>query len=269
MSRMLTLNDAGWELVRSSAAHGRRTDALTRAKRLLARPDLSASVAAEAHRLAGELLTEAERYSEARRHLSAAAALEPACAFAFHLWGLAHERDPHGCDRRAAVRFRRASELEPENHLYRAEFGRAAVRSGAGKTGVRELRAAADAAPGDAAVICVVVEGLAPRADAGALPVSGESGTRGAVAARAVRGGAEGTTAIERAAGNHAARAGCRVRHGRRPRGSPVRPHRGGRRDREGRIGPAGRGVVPEAALPAALSPQRGPVRELGNSLHE
>jgi hypothetical protein len=157
---MLTLNDAGWELVRSSAAHGRRADALAGAKRLLARPDLSASVAAEAHRLAGELLIETERYSEARRHLSAAAALEPRCARVLYLWALTHERDPHGCDRRAALRLRRASQLEPENHLYRAAFGRAAVRSGAAKTGVRELRAAADGAPGDAAVVHVAVEGL-------------------------------------------------------------------------------------------------------------
>ena len=160
MSRMLTLNDAGWELVRTSAAHGRRADALNRVTRLLARPDLSASVAAEANRLAGELLIDAERYSDARRHLSAAAALEPRCARGFYLWGLAHERDPHGCDRRAAARFRRASELEPQNHPYRAAFGRAAVRCDALKTGVRELLAAADAAPGDAAVIRVAAEGL-------------------------------------------------------------------------------------------------------------
>jgi hypothetical protein len=160
MSRTLTLIGIGWEMVRSSAAHGRRADALTRVIRLLARPDLPASVAAEANRLAGELLTEVERYSEARRHLSAAAALEPNCAHAFHLWGLAHERDPHGCDRRAAQRFRRASELEPTNHLYRAAFGRAAVRCDAVKTGVRELLAAADAAPGDVAVIGVAVGGL-------------------------------------------------------------------------------------------------------------
>ena len=160
MSRTLTLIDAGWELVRSTAAHGRRSDALSRTARLLARPDLPASVAAEAHRLAGELLTDAERYSEARRHLSAAAALEPNCARGFHLWGLAQERDPHGCDRRAAIRFRRASELEPGNHLYRAAFGRAAVRCGLRKTGVRELLAAAEAAPGELKVIRVAVEGL-------------------------------------------------------------------------------------------------------------
>jgi Flp pilus assembly protein TadD len=160
MSRTLTLLDAGWESVRSSAAHGRRADALTRTTRLLARPDLPASVAAEAHRLAGELLTEAHRYSEARRHLRAAAALEPSCARTFHLWGLAHELDPHGCDRRAAVCFRHAAKLEPNSATYRAAFGRAAVRCGRTKTGTRALVAAADTAPADVAVMRVVIDGL-------------------------------------------------------------------------------------------------------------
>src|SRR5262245_42571199 len=160
MSRTLTLIDSGWESVRSSAKHGRRTDALARATRLLARPDLPASVAAEAHRLAGELLSDAERYSEARRHLRAAAALEPSCARTFHLWGLAQELDPHGCDRRAALCFRQASELEPANAQYRAAFGRAAMRCGATKTGKQALLAAADAAPGDVAVMRVVIDGL-------------------------------------------------------------------------------------------------------------
>jgi tetratricopeptide (TPR) repeat protein len=166
MSRTLTLIDridlidAGWQLVRSAAAHGRRADALSGAVRLLARPDLPASVAAEAHRLAGELLIDAERYPEARRHLSAAAAFAPTCARAFHLWGLAHERDPHGRDRRAARCFKRAGELEPANELYRAAFGRAAVRCGAVKTGVRELEAALAAAPGELEVVRVAVGGL-------------------------------------------------------------------------------------------------------------
>jgi hypothetical protein len=74
---MLNLIGAGWESVRFTAKHGRRTDALTQTTRLLAHPDLPALVAAEAHQLAGELLTEAEQYSAARRHLRAAAALEP------------------------------------------------------------------------------------------------------------------------------------------------------------------------------------------------
>jgi tetratricopeptide (TPR) repeat protein len=160
MSKTLTLISAGWSLIRSSAAQGRRTDALNRLRRLLARPDVPAPVAADAHRLAGELLTDAERYSEARRHLRAAAALEPKYARTYYLWALAQERDPLGCDRRAARGFRQASRLEPENALYRAAFGRAAVRCNRVKTGVRELLAAAEAALGDLGVVRVVVDGL-------------------------------------------------------------------------------------------------------------
>src|SRR5262249_29209046 len=128
--------------------------------RLLALPDLPASLAAEAHRLAGELFLEVERYSEARRHLRAAAVLEPSHARTFHLWALAFEDDPHGCDRRAAARARQAGELEPGNDLYRAAFGRAAMRAGRTKLGVRAMLAAANRAPGEIAVLRIAVDGL-------------------------------------------------------------------------------------------------------------
>jgi hypothetical protein len=160
MSKMLALIGAGWASVRSSVVHDRRPDSLSRLTRLLARPDVPAPVAADAHRLAGELLSDAQQHPEARRHLRAAAALEPAHARTFYLWGLAHERDPHGDDRRAAFRFRKASTLEPENALYRAAFGRAAVRCDRVKSGARELLAAAAAAPADLAVLRVVTDGL-------------------------------------------------------------------------------------------------------------
>ncbi len=170
MSRMLTLLHAGWTSIRFSAAQGRRTDALNRLTRLLARPDVPTPVAADAHRLAGELLTDAERYPEARRHLRAAAVLEPSHARTFYLWGLACERDPHGDDRRAARLFRKASQLENDNALFRAAFGRAAVRCDAVKLGMRELLAAADATPGDLAVVRVAIDGLL---EAGKLDAAG------------------------------------------------------------------------------------------------
>jgi hypothetical protein len=160
MSRMLTLIQAGWSSIRFSAAQGRRTDLLSRLTRLLSRPDVPTPIAADAHRLAGELLTDAEKYTGARRHLRAAAALEPMHARTHYLWALAQELDPHGCDRRAALRFRRAVQLEPTNALYRACFGRAAVRCGRLKSGIRALLAAADRAPGELAVLRVVVDGL-------------------------------------------------------------------------------------------------------------
>jgi hypothetical protein len=157
---MLTLIQAGWSSIRVSAEQGRRTDALTRLARLLSRDDVPTPIAADAHRLAGELLTDAEQYARARRHLRAAAALEPRHARTHYLWALAHERDPHGCDRRAAMRFHAAARLEPASALYRACFGRAAVRCGGLTRGVRDLLAAADQAPGDLAAIRVVIDGL-------------------------------------------------------------------------------------------------------------
>src|SRR4051794_24951916 len=111
MSRTLTLLDSGWASARALARAGRRGDALALIGRLLGRPDIPAAVAADARRLAGELELEAERYAAARRHLRAAAALEPSHAQTHYRLGLAHERDPHGDDRRAAVRFKKASDL--------------------------------------------------------------------------------------------------------------------------------------------------------------
>jgi Flp pilus assembly protein TadD len=157
---MLTLLESGWAFARALARAGRRTDALALLGRLLGRPDLPAAVAADARRLAGELELEAERYAAARRHLRAAAALEPTHAGTHYRLGLAYERDPHGDDRRAAARFKKASDLEPANPLYRAAFGRAAVRCDAVKTGVRALLVAADAAPGNVPMLRVVVGGL-------------------------------------------------------------------------------------------------------------
>jgi hypothetical protein len=160
MSRTLTMIHAGWASVQSLVRDGRRRDALTQLERLLACPDLPVPVAANAHRLTAELLIDAERFAMARRHLRVVAGLEPCCARTHYLAGLAFEKDPHGDDRRAAVRFRKASALEPHNPLFRACFGRAAVRCDRLKTGVRALLGAADAAPDSLPVVRVVVGGL-------------------------------------------------------------------------------------------------------------
>jgi tetratricopeptide (TPR) repeat protein len=157
---MLSLVHAGWDSTRALARAGRRSAAVAQLNRLLAVPGLPASVAADARRLAGELLTDAGKYAEARRHLRAAAKLEPGHARTQYLLGLAWERDPDGCDRRAAVRYKKALAGEPANALYRAAFGRAAARCGMARRGVRELIAAAHAAPADPAVVRVVVGGL-------------------------------------------------------------------------------------------------------------
>ncbi len=160
MSRTLTLVGAGWESVRATAERGQRADALSRLTRLLARPDVPAARAAEGHRFAGELALGLGRHATARRHLRAAAALEPAHAGTHHLAGRAWEEDPDGCDRKAAIRYRTAAKLDAANPLYRAAFGRAAARCGKVKFGCREMLAATEQVPGDAAVVRVVVNGL-------------------------------------------------------------------------------------------------------------
>jgi tetratricopeptide (TPR) repeat protein len=158
MSRTLSLVHGGLTAARDLARRGRRPEALTRLRQLLATADVPPATAAEAHRLAAELLIDRDRFGAARRHLRAALGLEPRCAAAYYLAGLASERDPAGNDRRAAVRFRRASELEPTNANYRAAFGRALVRAGLVNAGARALEAAADAA--DLTVLRVAVDGL-------------------------------------------------------------------------------------------------------------
>jgi len=160
MSRTLTLLEAGWESVRATAERGQRTSALKRLKQMLARPDVPAACAAEWHRFAGQLALALARYTTARSHLRAAARLEAAHANTRFLQGLAWEDDPDGCDRRAALCFKKAVALDAANPLYRAYFGRAAARCGKVKLGAREMLAAAQVAPGETSVLRVVVGGL-------------------------------------------------------------------------------------------------------------
>jgi tetratricopeptide (TPR) repeat protein len=159
MSRTLLLNDTLWASAKALATVGRRADAVARVESLLSRPDLSASVEADARRLAAELLLDSENYPDARRHLCAAAARQPGHAHTQYLLGLAHEGDPLGEPRKAAARFRRAAELAPANAAYRAAYGRAAVRAGRPNAGAKALLAVA-AETDDAAVFAVVVGGL-------------------------------------------------------------------------------------------------------------
>jgi tetratricopeptide (TPR) repeat protein len=119
-------------------------------------------LAPEAHRFAGELAMELARYTTAQRHLKAAAALEPEHARTRFLLGRVWEEDPDGCDRRAAICFKKAVALDAANPLYRAAFGRAAARCGKVKFGTREMLAATGTAgtAGDMTVVRIAVGGL-------------------------------------------------------------------------------------------------------------
>lgn len=159
MSRMLTLVRTGWECARETAERGNRAGALAQLERVLARPDVPTELAAEAHRFAGELALHLERYATARRHLKAALALADDAKTRF-LQGRAWEKDPDGCDRRAAICFKKAVALDETNPLFRVAFGRAAARCGKLKRGTREMLAATEATPGDVNVVRIAVTGL-------------------------------------------------------------------------------------------------------------
>ncbi len=160
MSRTLTLIRTGWDSIRSIAACGRKADALAQLELLLVRTDVPTDIAAEGHQLAGTIALDLGRFTTARRHLKAASGFDVTDANTRYLTGRAWEEDPEGCDRKAAIAFRKATLLDGTNPLYRAAFGRAAARCGQVRRGVCEMTAAADQAADDVAVVRVAVNGL-------------------------------------------------------------------------------------------------------------
>jgi Flp pilus assembly protein TadD len=101
-----------------------------------------------------------EKYRRARKLLREAVALAPTDAGLWFEMGRAYEDDPHGCDRKAARRYKKAAQLNANEPKYKAALGRAMVRINEVGSGVRVLCRAADAAPTDADVLGVVAEGL-------------------------------------------------------------------------------------------------------------
>ncbi len=160
MSKKLSLIPMAWESIRSLAERGQRIAALEQLTAFLSRLDVPVSIAVDAHRLAAELAIGAQRFATARRHLQVAIALDATHANTHYLAGIAWEEDPDGCDRRAAICFRRAEKLDSANAVYRAAFGRAAARCGKLKLGVREMLIAATQTPHDIRVVRVAVQGL-------------------------------------------------------------------------------------------------------------
>ena len=160
MSRMLTFHDAAWASARECAANGRRADALVRLAPLLSSPDTPPAIFLLAHRLAARVRAAGENFRAARKHLHIAAKLAPQTAEIHYELGVAFERDPYGCDRRAARRFREAVKRNPREAKYVAALGRALVRINRVRAGVKHLRTAAELAPANATVLKVVADGL-------------------------------------------------------------------------------------------------------------
>ena len=160
MSRTLQFLSACWTQARAAATAGDRATALRRVAPVLADPDCPPVLRRSAHRLAARTLVSAGKFAAARKHLKAVCELAPLDATAQHDLGVAYEDDPYGCDRRAAVCFKRAVGLRPTDGRFRAARGRALVRVGRLKRGVAELLAAVESNPADSVVLGVVLDGL-------------------------------------------------------------------------------------------------------------
>ncbi len=160
MSRMLTFFDAVWASARDHAVAGRRHQALTALAPLLSSPAAPERLTLLAHRLAARLFAAAENYRKARKHLRIAEKCDPHNAEIHFELAQAQDRDPYGCDRRAAYRYQLAVKSAPRTPKYLAAFGRSLIRLNRVSRGVRYLREAAAKAPCDAVVLSIVVEGL-------------------------------------------------------------------------------------------------------------
>lgn len=141
-------------------ARGKTGTALRLCESFLSIHDLPPAEAAKAHRHAAEVEGRSGNFSAARRHLRAAARLEPEHAATRFLLGRAFDRDPFGSPRLAAKHYRAAVNRDGGNAHYRAAFGRAAVKAGLRATGCRALARAAAMAAGDVSVLEVVIDGL-------------------------------------------------------------------------------------------------------------
>jgi tetratricopeptide (TPR) repeat protein len=150
MSRTLLLINDGWAVAQKLVRDGRGSDALDHLNRLLGRVDLPGPIAADAHRSAAKLHLDMGQFAKARRRLRTLLSLV----------GRTFEDDAKGSDERAARWYKKATALAPTVTLYRAAFGRAAVRCNHLRTGIQALQRASAAAPGDLAVLRIVVDGL-------------------------------------------------------------------------------------------------------------
>lgn len=159
MSRMLSLLDGGLAAAAHHYLTGRAAHAAATLSQLRGGTD-SPAEGVRVLRAAAAVAFGQEKYRRARKLLREAIALAPTNAGLWFEMGRAHEDDPHGCDRKAARRYKKAAQLNANEPKYKAALGRAMVRINEVGSGVRVLCRAADAAPTDPDVLGVVAEGL-------------------------------------------------------------------------------------------------------------
>ena len=162
MSRMLIFPfaDSAIASARVLFQLGRTSEALSRLQAVLHQERLSADTAFAVHQLAGEIALDSERFARARKHFRQALRIRPGHAESYFLLGLAEQKDPLGCDRRAAIYFRQAFRLTPDRAEYQAAFGLAVLRCRSVPQGLKHLRRAFQKSPEKIFVLETLVDGF-------------------------------------------------------------------------------------------------------------
>ena len=157
MSRTLNLIDILLTTARHLFQVGRLTEALDPLTKLTGFRQLPDHVMEETQALLGEIYLQQEKYQQARRHLTAAIALRPLKADYFHLMGVAIDEDAFADRRRAAMYYARATELEPNEPTYWADFGSYLFTIGKTKEALKATRRAFTAGITNAEIVGQVV----------------------------------------------------------------------------------------------------------------
>jgi tetratricopeptide (TPR) repeat protein len=156
MSESLAFQEALWANAKSAAKQGHFTQALRHLQPLLQSADDPIRQLL-AYRLAGRVYAHQDQYKLARRMFKLAVKLDQKSHQTWYDLGQAFEQDPYGCDRRAAICFRNAVKLLPQEAKYRAAFGLALVRLNKLKKAFAQLHEATRLAGDDLSILKTIV----------------------------------------------------------------------------------------------------------------
>ena len=160
MSRMLNLVDVLLTTGRQLFLMGRFTEAIEPLTKLTGFRQLPDDAAHEVQSLLGEIHLQQKKYSQARRHLTAALAVRPMKAEAFYLMALAIDEDPQAQKGRAEMYYTRAVELEPSEPAYWADLGSYLFALGKTRPALKAIRKAFTLGISDAEIVGQVAEVL-------------------------------------------------------------------------------------------------------------
>lgn len=160
MTSTLNLIDRLLTMGRNLQQLQRHHEALDVLGRLAGLRELPAEVAEETQFRLAEIHLKSRRPKTARRHLTAALLYRPDSARYHHLMATILDRKAGRSQERAAEHYRKSLESDSEQPICLADFGLLTLRQGQLEAGLEKLRAAAQMAPDDPAVLAKVVKGM-------------------------------------------------------------------------------------------------------------